>query len=178
MAIVIDLPAAKRLAFGVVRGQAVVTAAAALAGFAIGGRHTAISCALGGAIGTIASLGMALTAFGGKSPATKSPGAILDGGSRPEGLSAGMELSNPARILGTFYAGEIVKVALAIVSFVLVLKLTGAAPLPMFAAYMATFVVYWIVLARMALPALGRSDPEHAATPGMSLTQTHGKSSS
>jgi hypothetical protein len=29
----------------------------------------------------------------------------------------------------------------------------------MFAAYMATFVVYWIVLARMALPALaaGRS---------------------
>jgi hypothetical protein len=24
----------------------------------------------------------------------------------------------------------------------------------MFAAYMATFVVYWIVLARMALPAL------------------------
>jgi hypothetical protein len=43
---------------------------------------------------------------------------------------------------------------LAILSFILVLKLTGAAPLPMFAAYMATFLVYWIVLARMALPAL------------------------
>jgi F0F1-type ATP synthase assembly protein I len=130
VAIVIDQRAAKRLAFGVVRGQAAVTAVAALVGFAIGGSHTAISCALGGAIGTIASLGMALMAFGGKSP------------------------SSPARILGTFYAGEVVKVVLAIISFILVLKLTGAAPLPMFAAYMATFVVYWIVLARMALPAV------------------------
>jgi F0F1-type ATP synthase assembly protein I len=129
VAIVIDLPAAKRLAFGVVRGQAAVTAVAALLGYALGGLHVGISAALGGAIGTIASLGMALVAFGGKA-------------------------ASPARILGTFYAGEIVKVALAIVSFILVLKLTAAAPLPMFAAYMATFVVYWIVLARMALPAL------------------------
>jgi ATP synthase protein I len=130
VAIVIDQAAAKRLAFGVVRGQAAVTAAAALLGFALGGPHAALSCALGGAIGTIASLGMALMAFGGKG----APSA--------------------ARILGTFYAGEVVKVALAIVSFIVVLKLAGAAPLPMFAAYMATFIVYWIVLARMALPAL------------------------
>ena len=150
----IDLPAARRLAFGVVRGQAAVTLAAALVGWALGGSHVGISAALGGAIGTVASLGMALMAFGGKSPSTKSPGAILDGDSRPEGLGAGMAPSNPARILGTFYAGELVKVLLAIVSFVLVLKLTGASPLPLFAAYMATFVVYWIVLARMALPAL------------------------
>ncbi|HEY6517588.1 MAG TPA: ATP synthase subunit I [Steroidobacteraceae bacterium] len=125
-----DLPAAKRLAFGVVRGQAAVTAAAALVGFALGGAHVALSCALGGAIGTLASLGMALLAFGGKSSAS------------------------PARILGAFYAGEIVKMAVAVVAFILVLKLAGASPLPMFAAYMATFVVYWIVLARMALPAL------------------------
>jgi F0F1-type ATP synthase assembly protein I len=136
----IDLPAARRLAFGVVRGQAAVTLAAALVGWALGGSHVGISAALGGAIGTVASLGMALMAFGGKSP------------------------SSPARILGTFYAGELAKVLLAIVSFVLVLKLAGASPLPMFAAYMATFVVYWIVLARMALPAQGRSDPDRAAT--------------
>jgi len=131
VAIVIDQPAAKRLAFGVVRGQAAVTAAAALVGFLLGGAHVALSCALGGAIGTIASLGMALMAFGGRAP------------------------SSPARILGTFYAGELVKVVLAVVAFILVLKLAGASPLPMFAAYMATFIVYWIVLARMALPALG-----------------------
>jgi len=126
----IDLPAAKRLAFSVVRGQAAVTLAAALVGWALGGSHVGFSAALGGAIGTVASLGMALMAFGGKSAAT------------------------PARILGMFYAGELVKVAVAIVSFVVVLMLMGASPLPMFAAYMATFVVYWIVLARMALPAL------------------------
>jgi ATP synthase protein I len=113
-----------------VRGQAAVTVVAALLGFALGGFHVGLSAALGGAIGTVASLGMALVAFGGKAAAS------------------------PARILGTFYVGEIVKVVLAIISFILVLKLTGAAPLPMFAAYIATFVVYWIVLARMALPAL------------------------
>ena len=140
MAIVIDLPAAKRLAFGVVRGQAVVTAAAALVGFALGGPHVALSAGFGGAIGTVASLGMALMAFGGK-PA-----------------------SSPARILGTFYGGEVVKVVLAIVSFILVLKLTGAAPLPMFAAYMATFVVYWIVLARMALPGLTGQPKESSSS--------------
>ena len=107
-----------------------MTLAAALVGWALGGVHVGLSAALGGAIGTLASLGMALMAFRGKS------------------------CSSAARIIGAFYAGEIVKVAVAIASFILVLKLTGAAPLPMFAAYMATFVVYWIVLARMALPAL------------------------
>jgi F0F1-type ATP synthase assembly protein I len=129
VAIVIDLPAAKRLAFGVVRGQAAVTLLAALAGWALGGLHVGFSAALGGAIGTVASLAMAIMAFRGKS-------------------------ASAARILGTFYAGEILKVVVAIVSFILALKLAAAAPLPMFAAYMATFVVYWIVLARMALPAL------------------------
>lgn len=138
MAIPADLPdarhpclAAKRLAFGVVRGQAAITLVAALAGWLLGGGHVGVSAAFGGAIGTVASLGMALMAFRG----TSGP-------------------ASAARILGTFYAGEMVKVAIAIVSFIVVLKLTGASPLPMFGAYMATFVVYWIVLARMALPML------------------------
>ncbi len=130
--------AAKRTAFGVVRGQAAVTVIAAIVGWALAGRHVGESAAFGGAIGTLASLGMALMAFRGQS----APSA--------------------ARILGAFYAGEIVKVALAIVSFVLVLRLTDAAPLPMFAAYLATFVVYWIVLARMALPSLSSA---HRAAP-------------
>jgi len=122
--------AARRLAFKVVLGQAAVTLVAALVGWTLGGSHAGISAALGGAIGTVASLGMALLVFARRSPASA------------------------ARILGMFYAGELVKVALAIVSFVLVLKLASAAPGPMFGAYIATFVVYWIVLARMALPAL------------------------
>ena len=137
MAIPADLPdarhpclAARRLAFGVVYAQAAMTLAAALAGWALGGAHVGVSAALGGAIGTVASLGMALMAFRGNSP------------------------TSAARILGTFYAGEMVKVAIAVVSFIVVLKLTGASPLPMFCAYMATFAVYWIVLARMAFPVL------------------------
>jgi len=119
--------AARRLAFGVVLGQAAVTLLAALAAWAVGGPHAGSSAALGGGIGTVASLGMALLI----KPA---PSAV--------------------RILGSFFAGELVKVVLAIVSFVLVLKLAAVSPGPMFAAYMATFVVYWIVLARMAWPAL------------------------
>jgi ATP synthase protein I len=122
--------AARRLAFKVVLGQAAVTLVAALVGWALGGLHAGYSAALGGAIGAIASLGMALLAFSGGSAASA------------------------ARILGKFFAAEIVKVMLAIVSFVLVLKLTDASPGPMFGAYLATFVVYWVVLARMALPAL------------------------
>jgi ATP synthase protein I len=125
--------AARRLAFAVVLGQAAVTLLAALAGWVLGGAHAGFSAALGGGIGTVASLGMALLVFSGK-PA-----------------------SSALRILGSFFAGELVKVAVAIVSFILVLKLAGAAPGPMFGAYLATFVVYWIVLARMALPALAAS---------------------
>jgi F0F1-type ATP synthase assembly protein I len=137
VAVTADLPdpqrpylAARRLAFGVVLGQAAVTVLATLAGWALGGAHAGLSAALGGAIGTIASLGMALLVFARRSAASA------------------------ARILGMFYAGELVKVALAIVCFILVLKLAGASPGPMFAAYLGTFIVYWVVLARMALPAL------------------------
>lgn len=126
----VNLPAARRVAFGVVRGQLAVTAAAAAVGWALGGPHGALSAGLGGAIGTVASLAMALFAFG-----------------RRSGASA-------YRVLGAFYLGELVKIAIAVVAFVLVLKLTSASPGAMFATYMATFLVYWIVLARMAFPLL------------------------
>jgi F0F1-type ATP synthase assembly protein I len=129
----IDLPAARRVAFGVVRGQAAVTVAAAAAGWALGGPHAALSAALGGAIGTAASLAMALLAFG-RGAKRRAPSAY--------------------RILGRFYIGELLKIAVAVAAFVLVLELTSASPGAMFATYLATFLVYWIVLARMAFPAL------------------------
>ena len=53
-----------------------------------------------------------------------------------------------------FYLGEAVKLALVIVLFVLVLKWVKVAPLAMFVAFAATFLVYWIALVR-ALPTLG-----------------------
>lgn len=125
----IDLPHARRLAFGVVLAQAAVTAAAALITWGFADRHRALSALLGGGIATLGSLVMAGLVFGG---------------------GKGMD---PQRVLGTFYLGEAVKVALVIVLFVVVLKLVNVAPLAMFLAFAATFLVYWIALVG-ALPAL------------------------
>ena len=108
----IDLPHARRLAFGVVLAD----------------RRAALSALLGGGIATLGSLVMAGLVFGGG--------------------------SNPQRVLGAFYLGEAVKVALVIVLFVLVLKWVNVAPLAMFVAFAATFLVYWIALVR-ALPSRG-----------------------
>lgn len=122
--VAIDLPNARRLAYVVVLGQAVVTGIVALLSFAMAGPGAAGSALLGGGISTLASLGLAVVAFG------------------KGGISA-------QRTVTAFYMGEAVKVALLVVLFVVVLKVMKVSPLPLFAAYMATFLVYWIVLARL-----------------------------
>ena len=126
----IDLPHARRLAFGVVLAQAAVTVTATLIAWGVADRRAALSALLGGGIATLGSLVMAGLVFGG--------GRAM----------------NPQRVLGMFYLGEAVKVALVIVLFVLVLKLVNVAPLAMFVAFAATFLVYWIALVS-ALPSLG-----------------------
>lgn len=125
----IDLPHARRLAFGVVLAQAAVTVTAALVAWALADRRAALSALLGGGIATLGSLVMAALVFGGAT------------------------LSAP-RVLGTFYVGEAVKVLLVIVLFTLVLKWVNVAPLAMFIAFAVTFLVYWIALVR-ALPLPG-----------------------
>jgi F0F1-type ATP synthase assembly protein I len=52
-----------------------------------------------------------------------------------------------------FYVGEAVKVVVVMVLFVVALKWVDLAPLAMFVAFAATFLVYWIALLG-ALPAL------------------------
>lgn len=128
--IAIDVPNARRLAFGVVLGQAAVTAIAALLSWAIGGPLAAVSALIGGGISTAASLAMAALSF------------------------SGSAATDPQRAIRAFYVGEAVKLALVVVLFVVVLKLMKVAPLALFAAFMATFFVYWIALAN-ALPPLG-----------------------
>jgi ATP synthase protein I len=123
----IDLPRARRLALRVVLGQALVTVLAALCASGLAGQRAAVSALLGGGIATVASLAMAGLVFGG---------------------GAG----SAARALGMFYIGEAVKLLLVVVLFVVVLKVVRVAPLAMFAAFAATFLVYWIALLR-ALPA-------------------------
>jgi ATP synthase protein I len=126
----IDLPHARRLAFGVVLAQAAVTVTAALCAWGLADRRAALSALLGGGIATLGSLVMAALVFGG--------GKALDA----------------QRVLGTFYLGEAVKVLVVIVLFVLTLKWVNVAPLAMFVAFATTFLVYWIALVA-ALPTLG-----------------------
>jgi F0F1-type ATP synthase assembly protein I len=126
----IDLPHARRLAFGVVLAQAVVTLTAALLAWALADGRAGLSALLGGGVATLGSLVMAALVFGG--------GKALDA----------------PRVLGMFYVGEAVKLALVTVLFVLVLRMVNVAPLAMFLAFAATFLVYWIALVG-ALPALG-----------------------
>jgi len=130
MVVAIDLRSARRLVYGLVLGQAVVTLAVALVCFLIAGSKGALSALLGGGISTLASLVMALLAFGGR---------------------AGVDAQ---RAMRAFYVGEAFKVAVVVALFVIVLKSMKVSPGAMFAAYVATFFVYWIALAN-ALPPLG-----------------------
>jgi ATP synthase protein I len=127
---VIELPRARRLAFRVVLGQAIVTAIAALIAWALGGERAGLSALVGGGIATAGSLVMAVLVMG--------------------GTLAG----NAQRALSAFYVGEALKLALVAVLFVIVLKVMRVAPLAMFAAFAATFLVYWIALLS-ALPSAG-----------------------
>jgi F0F1-type ATP synthase assembly protein I len=123
VAVTIGLPSARRLAFGVVLGQAAVTLVAALASGLIGGTDDAVSALLGGGIGTVASLAMAIIAFGGRVPR-----------------------SGP-QVLAFFFLGELAKLALMIGLFIAAWHWMRPSPLAMLAAYGATFLVYWIALA-------------------------------
>ena len=125
----IDLPRARRLAFGVVATQAAVSVVAAACAFAFAGRVDALSALAGGGIATVGSLAMAGLVFGGAA-----------GGA--------------GRAMSRFYLGEVLKLVVVAVLFVLVLKTMRVAPLAMFAGFAATFLVYWIALLA-ALPAPG-----------------------
>jgi len=116
--------AARRLAFSVVLGQAGVTLLAALVCLAVDGETGALSALLGGGVGTAASLAMAVIAFG-RTPR-----------------------SAPV-ILAAFFLGELAKLVLMIGLFVAAWHWMRPSPGAMFAAYGATFLVYWVALAGM-----------------------------
>jgi ATP synthase protein I len=128
--VAIDLPKARRFALRVVAGQAVVTVIAGILSWALAGPNGARSALLGGGIGTVANLAMALLSFGGRA-------------------GAGAQ-----QAMRAFLVGEAVKLGLVVVLFVVVLKVLKVSPAALFAAYVATFLVYWVALAS-ALPAFG-----------------------
>jgi ATP synthase protein I len=128
--VAIDLPRARRFALRVVAGQALITLIAGLLCWALAGRIGARSALLGGGIGTVASLAMTLLSFGSR---------------------AGSDAHYAMR---GFLVGEAVKLGIVVVLFVVVLKLLKVSPAALFAAYVATFFVYWLALAS-ALPSFG-----------------------
>jgi ATP synthase protein I len=134
----IDAAQARRVAYSVVLWQGAVTIVVALVSYAIAGRLAALSALLGGGISTLASLVMAAMSFRQSS------------------------LANAYSAVRGFYVGEAAKLATVVVLFVLVLRTLKVSPLAMFAAYVATFFVYWVALAN-ALPTLGRSKDERVS---------------
>ncbi|MGC1459092.1 MAG: ATP synthase subunit I [Steroidobacteraceae bacterium] len=122
--ITLDLPGARRLAFMCVRAQLVVTVLAAAVSLVVAGPRAGWSAVVGGGASTLASIAMAVLAFG-----------------RLSGSSA-------ERMLLAFFVGEFAKITVVIVLLVLALVFMKVNPVAMLAAYMATFLVYWVVLAR------------------------------
>jgi len=136
----IDFGQARRLANSVVLSQAVMTAVVALLSFAIAGRLAAVSALLGGGISTLASFAIATLSFRRSSAA------------------------DPQRMVTGFYLGEAVKIVLVVTLFIVVFRTMKISPLPMFAAYMGTFLAYWIALAN-ALPPRGQALPGSTPAP-------------
>jgi ATP synthase protein I len=125
---VTELSQVRGVAYRVVRGQAVLTAVIALACWAWMGRNAGVSAAVGGAIGTAATLTLALIAF-------------RDGD------------QDVHRLLRTFYLGEAAKVGVMVLLFVVALTTLKRVLVPaaMFGAYVATFLVHWVGLKRTLL---------------------------
>ncbi|HEV2700069.1 MAG TPA: ATP synthase subunit I [Steroidobacteraceae bacterium] len=126
--IALDLPSARRLAFMCARGQMVVTVLVAVASLAVAGPRAGWSAVVGGGASALASLAMALLAFG-----------------RLSGSSA-------ERMLLAFLVGELAKIVVVIAVLVLALAFMKVNPVALISAYVATFLVYWVVLARALLP--------------------------
>lgn len=147
---VIDLPQARRLAFGVVLGQAAATVLAGLLAWAISGERAAFSALLGGGIGTASSLILALAGFSRRAAG-------------PEGA------------LRAFYRGEALKLVVVVGLFTATFRLTKVVPLAMFAAFAATFFVYWIALATALWPSDRARDQRIAepAPPKKTADATH-----
>jgi ATP synthase protein I len=121
----VELPGLKRVAYGVVLAQAVLTALLAVVSYIFWGRNVALSAATGGGIGTLASLTLALLVF------RKGPREL-------------------ATLIRAFYVGEAAKIGVTIVLFVVVLATMKKMLVPgaLFGAFVATFLVHWLVLPR------------------------------
>jgi ATP synthase protein I len=121
-----QLPGLRRVAFGLVLAQLILTVVVALVSLVFWNQSFALSAAIGGGIGVAASLVLALVAF-----------------RKKEGQTV-------AQMVSAFYVGEIAKFAVTVVLFVVVLATMKGRLVPgaLFGAFVATFLVHWLVLPR------------------------------
>jgi len=115
------------------RTQAVLAVAAALVGGSFTGTGQALAVLAGGGIGIVLTAVSALRT-----------GAVSAAG-------------DPVAIATAFYRGMLLKMALAVVMFVVVAVLFAEWFLPVIAGYVVTLVAYWIALLR-----IGRQTGRHA----------------
>lgn len=128
----VETPDARRVAFGIVLGQACLTGVVAALCWIFASANAALSAAIGGSIGAVASLVLALVAF--------------RRGDRDLG-----------RITRAFYLGEAAKLGVVVVLFILVLTTIRSRMVPgaLLGTYTATFFVYWVALARVRSALVG-----------------------
>ena len=115
---------ARRAALSIVGVQFGVTLLISVAGLLIGGPRTGISAFMGGGIGTLTSLCMAVSIF-------------------RQGADA-----EPEKILKRVYRGEFLKLVMTVVLFGVVLKNIDVSFVPMLGCFAVTLLVYWVALLR------------------------------
>jgi ATP synthase protein I len=91
---------------------------------AVSGAAAALAALVGGAIGVVASLTQVVVSF------------------------RAAAVGNPAAIARGFYRGEAVKIAVTVMLFIIALRARRFVPGALFAGYVATFVAFWVALAR------------------------------
>jgi ATP synthase protein I len=119
---------ARREVLLIIATQAAVTGVLALICWLIFGDLAGQSALIGGGIGTLGSLVQACFSM--------------------RRLPAG---ADPRLLLGGLYRGEAMKVVVTVLAFVWVLRAKRVAPAELFCVYAATFVVYWLALARTSV---------------------------
>ena len=104
--------------------QAAIAVVVAIVCAALKGAPAALAALVGGGIGATASLAQVVMSFR----------AAAAGDARAEARA--------------FYRGEALKIAVTVVLFVIVLRAQRLMPGALFAGYVATFVAFWVALAR------------------------------
>ncbi len=114
----------RRQGLWVVVGQVLVALGGALICYATRGRLASVSALIGGGIGAAATLVQVVVGL--RSSAGQTPQAVVRG----------------------FYRGSAMKLAVTVLLFALALRGRHLAAAPLFVTYVATFLVYWLALAR------------------------------